>query len=868
MSLDEVTLSQQLDFLIANAVNDALTFDFTDSVGGEVIHVNSNVPNDLNLTITNKLTVVVEITGEPGPASKSNHHFHIKFVNNKCFTNSPPLSLVTPNWSMTPVYDAGENVTDIYLLATKTIDLAAGTSISVQMRYIDAILENPLVPILQISVTVGANVKALLESGSQKVTGTEVLQLSAFTDVGVPTPLIANLVEPRTIPNDKTSWTALLRVVNTSADPVIFTAPVDSKSPTSTAVQLSVDLDKVAAWALCSPDEASTLTINPPANWLGSPGGEIGNNRKTWTFRPDYNQIQKIQPNSFLDFRIGGLNTTLPPGFTNLYVTFKDFPNYGTQTVVTQIEKSFLFYNPQLQTALMSAAVTGPNPLLTLKGTTSGDLLSVQQSGLGTSAHFKGGSGVLVENNLSVTGGTITAPSLNINGNLAGDLVSVTQSGAGNSAHFKGGKGVNVENGLSVSGANANELVLVNQTGAGNSAHFKGGKGVSVENGLSVFGDTTMDKTLSVSGDTRINDQTMWFRGGGDQNHGLGYFGTGKQFAGSNVNGPVLFGYSGGLLGIKQSNNEAFALSWKTNGYVGIATLNPASPLSVKGGIAVGSYSETAIAPAGGMVIEGVVGIGTPTVTQAKLQVNGSVLGAGQSFAYFAFRSDNPNPFTGTAGASGLYNSIYADNRVVGGEFDAISDVRIKNVIGRSDSAGDLATLMRVEVTDYTYKDTAARGNHPQKKLIGQQLVGVYDHAVSYSKDVVPDIYQTAHSVDGWIDLETTLLKGDRVRIIPENGDEALVEVIEVESNRFRVAPGPTDGAVFVYGRLVDDFHTVDYDAVAMLNVSATQQIKREKDAEVQALRDENAALRARLDKLESLLERMMPEEKSAVAGH
>lgn len=820
MSIDEtMMLQQQLQFLIANAVNDALTFDLTDSLGGEVIHVNSNIPNDFNLSITNKLTAVVEITGEPGSASQSNYHFHVQFVNNQCFPSDPPITLVTANWSMFALSNKAFNVTDIYLLANKTIQLAPGTTTKVQMRYTDAMLDNPLTPILQISVTVGANVWANLESGQQKVTGTEMLQISAFTDAGVPTPLIATLVEPRTIPNDKTVWTALLRVVNTSADPVIFSAPVDAKSPTPTAVQLSVDLDKVAAWALCSSDEASALTIDPPANWIGSPGGEIGNNRKTWTFRPDYNHIQKIAPKSVLEFHIGGLSTSLPPGFTNLYITFQEFPNYGTQTVVTQIEKSFLFYHPELRTALMSAAVTGPNPLLTLAGTTTGDLLSTQQSGSGASAHFKGG------------------------------------------------KGVNVENGLSVSGAVASDLVLVNQSGAGNSAHFKGGKGVNIENGLLVSGNTTLDNNLSVLGDTRANDRTIWFRSGDDQNHGVGFFQLpGKPFANGDVNGPVLFGFEGGLLGTRQYQNEAFALCWKASGNVGVGTRNPASALSVKGGIAVGSYSETTAAPPGGMIIEGNVGIGTPTVTNAKLHVNGYILGPGAAFAYYAFRADNPNAFTGTAGASGLYTSIWADNRVVAGEFDATSDVRIKNVIGRSDGAADLATLMRVEVTDYTYKDTQARGNRPQKKLIGQQLLGVYDQAVSLSKDVVPDIYQTAKSLDGWIDLETTLQKGDRVKIIPENEPESVVEVIEVESNRFRVSPGPADGGVFVYGRLVDDFITVDYDAVAMLNISATQQIKREKDVEVQALRDENAALRARLDKLESLLERMMSEEKSAVA--
>ena len=35
------------------------------------------------------------------------------------------------------------------------------------------------------------------------------------------------------------------------------------------------------------------------------------------------------------------------------------------------------------------------------------------------------------------------------------------------------------------------------------------------------------------------------------------------------------------------------------------------------------------------------------------------------------------------------------------------------------------------------------------------------------------------------------------------------------------------EGKVFVYGKEVNDFHVVDYDAVAMLNVSATQELHK-----------------------------------------
>jgi hypothetical protein len=87
-----------------------------------------------------------------------------------------------------------------------------------------------------------------------------------------------------------------------------------------------------------------------------------------------------------------------------------------------------------------------------------------------------------------------------------------------------------------------------------------------------------------------------------------------------------------------------------------------------------------------------------------------------------------------------------------------------------------------------------------------------------------------------------------------------------VKDGGFRTAFQPGGDKVFVYGREVLDFHTVDYDAIAMLNVSATQQIKREKDAEIKALQDENSALRAKLavqsDTTDSLEARLIALER------
>jgi hypothetical protein len=75
---------------------------------------------------------------------------------------------------------------------------------------------------------------------------------------------------------------------------------------------------------------------------------------------------------------------------------------------------------------------------------------------------------------------------------------------------------------------------------------------------------------------------------------------------------------------------------------------------------------------------------------------------------------------------------------------------------------------------------------------------------------------------------------------------------LEVQPDRFRTEFKPKGETVFVYGREVQDFVSVDYEAIAMLNVSATQEIKRTQDIEIAALRGANAELTRRVAELEA----------------
>ncbi|MEN9284463.1 MAG: hypothetical protein RLZZ179_1956 [Verrucomicrobiota bacterium] len=264
------------------------------------------------------------------------------------------------------------------------------------------------------------------------------------------------------------------------------------------------------------------------------------------------------------------------------------------------------------------------------------------------------------------------------------------------------------------------------------------------------------------------------------------------------------------------------------------------------------------------MTNDGVVTIGTVTSSPARLNV-GSKTATWDSFGRLTTNGASSDNSTYT----GLNLSIFAEGHVLASQFDVASDLRIKKVLQVSNGAADLETLLGIQVTDYRLRDSVNGGSASHKKVIAQQVESVYPQAVTKGNGEIPDIYQNASVRDGWVEIDTDLKTGELVKLIYPKG-ESVVAVLEVKQGAFRPDLKLEGDKVFVYGRQVEDFRRVDYDAISMLNVSATQQLKREKDAEIQelasqlkTLQDENTALRRELAaKDESLEARLVALER------
>jgi hypothetical protein len=72
---------------------------------------------------------------------------------------------------------------------------------------------------------------------------------------------------------------------------------------------------------------------------------------------------------------------------------------------------------------------------------------------------------------------------------------------------------------------------------------------------------------------------------------------------------------------------------------------------------------------------------------------------------------------------------------------------------------------------------------------------------------------------------------GDKIELVhPEKG-KILSEVVEVSGKSFTVKDWQyaTD-KIFVFGREVNDFRSVDYEAISMLGISAIQQLAKENE--------------------------------------
>lgn len=247
------------------------------------------------------------------------------------------------------------------------------------------------------------------------------------------------------------------------------------------------------------------------------------------------------------------------------------------------------------------------------------------------------------------------------------------------------------------------------------------------------------------------------------------------------------------------------------------------------------------------------IGTGNP---KAPLDVEATYTGSYQMSAYSYInlgQRENSGSDGGTC-PSGI--SIIASGAIISGKLSSPSDQRIKTDMVQSDANQDLQSLRKIKVTDYQYIDTIKNGTQFRKGLIAQELEAIFPEAVSQMKGFTPDVYtvgkdfsinETKKELTCWLDKAHKFAVGDLVKLMTEDNTEQQKEVIEIIDEKAFVVKDWSEKAegIFVFGKQVDDFRTVDYQQVAMLSVSAIQALSQE----IETLKNENQTLKEQLQK-------------------
>jgi len=265
------------------------------------------------------------------------------------------------------------------------------------------------------------------------------------------------------------------------------------------------------------------------------------------------------------------------------------------------------------------------------------------------------------------------------------------------------------------------------------------------------------------------------------------------------------------------------------------------------------------------------VRIGSSSATYYPLEVSSSVAGDASYNYYYYLGPGCSNSSTTTTPANVAICSrgrlLVTGGSSCGGEVDIVSDMRIKSIIGVSNSENDLELLNRIEITDYKMKDNIADPNHIYKKVIAQQVRNVFPNAVRVESEpvYVPNIYDKAekYNIEGnnlFVTLNNELQIGNDIVI----GKNVKCYIYEKEGMKQTEITGSIlsladktisvilsenidasmfNNEMFVYGTEVNDFLSVDYDALAMLNISATQELYKK----IKALEAENMMLKNEL---------------------
>ena len=231
----------------------------------------------------------------------------------------------------------------------------------------------------------------------------------------------------------------------------------------------------------------------------------------------------------------------------------------------------------------------------------------------------------------------------------------------------------------------------------------------------------------------------------------------------------------------------------------------------------------------------GYVGIGNTNPSKGALHVDRSLTAASSATgAGYMTAGGFVGTWSGGAGAVSIYSArrIWAEDTII-----ASSDRRIKKNIQYINDHKALNIFRKIKPCNYEMKDEIIYQNKPHWGLIADEVQTYFPEAVSTATNHIPNIYQLCNYKQGHLVFhkEIDIEQGDyNFKLI--NSKEHNLEVNGHKVSKFRIKlifktdeenEFKEDEKLFCYGYEVDDFQTVEYQAITSLAYGALQEVDR-----------------------------------------
>ena len=186
------------------------------------------------------------------------------------------------------------------------------------------------------------------------------------------------------------------------------------------------------------------------------------------------------------------------------------------------------------------------------------------------------------------------------------------------------------------------------------------------------------------------------------------------------------------------------------------------------------------------------------------------------------------------------------------------SDTRIKKEIDDINDDVALQMILAIQPKTYKYIDDLKKGDKNVYGFIAQQVKEVVPEAVTTNnKEIIPNIYKL-YDISGDVittddDLTSKLKVGDKIEYLLQTSEsKEYCKILEISPTEIKIDKiiSENDNKIFIFGKEVDDFHSLSKEYIFTLNVCATQELHRIIQSQQQQINDLQVKLNQVLERL------------------